>query len=97
MLDPEVVHGTGEQYDELGEEAFDVLIKQELADFVSRSFEDLCCSALRAFYPEQTTTETSQWWYDDHEIDVVGLTTDETLIAGECELPHPTARLTARA
>jgi hypothetical protein len=52
---------------------------------VSRSFEDLCCAALRTLYPEHTITETGQWWYDDHEIDVVGLTTGETLLAGECK------------
>jgi hypothetical protein len=79
------VYGTGEQYDQLGEEAYDALVGPELADFVSRSFEDLCCSALRALYPAHTITETGQWWYGEHEIDVVGLTTDETLIAGECK------------
>jgi AAA+ ATPase superfamily predicted ATPase len=79
------VYRTGEQYDELGDEAYDALIEPELADFVSRSFEDLCCAALRTFYPEYTITETGQWWYEDHEIDVVGLTTGETLLAGECK------------
>ncbi|WP_135304750.1 ATP-binding protein [Haloarcula amylovorans] len=79
------VYGTGEQYDQLGADAYDALVEPELADFVSRSFEDLCCSALRTLYPEHTITETGQWWYSDHEIDVVGLTTDETLIVGECK------------
>lgn len=79
------VYGTGDRYDELGSDAFDVLVEPELADFVSRSFEDLCCSALRTLYPEYTITDTGQWWYGEHEIDVVGLTTDETLIVGECK------------
>jgi len=79
------VYGTGEQYDQLGEDAYDALVEPELADFVSQSFEDLCCSALRALYPGHTITETGQWWYGEHEIDVVGLTTDETLIVGECK------------
>jgi AAA+ ATPase superfamily predicted ATPase len=79
------VYGTGKQYDELGDNAFAALIEPELADFVSQSFEELCCSALRAFYPGYTITETGQWWYDEHEIDVVGLTTGETLIVGECK------------
>jgi AAA+ ATPase superfamily predicted ATPase len=79
------VYGTGEQYDELGDDAYEALIEPELPDFVSRSFEDLCCSALRTLYPEYTITETGQWWYDEHEIDVVGLTTGDTLIAGECK------------
>lgn len=79
------VYGTGEQYDELGNDAYEMLIEPELADFVSWSFEELCCSALRKLYPEDTITETGQWWYDEHEIDVVGLTAEETLIAGECK------------
>jgi len=79
------VYGTGDRYDELGDEAYEVLVEPELADFVSRSFEDLCCRALRTLYPEYTITDTGQWWYDDHEVDVVGLTTGETLVAGECK------------
>lgn len=79
------VYGTGEQYDELGKEAYEALIEPELADFVSQSFEELCCSALRALYPEYTITKTGQWWYGEHEIDVVGLTAGKTLIAGECK------------
>ncbi|WP_436936492.1 ATP-binding protein [Halovenus marina] len=79
------VYGTSEQYDELGDDAYDALIEPELADFVSRSFEDLCCSALRTLYPEYTITNTGQWWYGEHEIDVVGLTAGETLIVGECK------------
>ncbi|QCS45021.1 ATP-binding protein [Natrinema versiforme] len=79
------VYGTGEQYDELGADAYEALIEPELADFVSQSFEELCCSALRTFYPEYTITETGQWWYGEHEVDVVGLTSEGTLIAGECK------------
>ncbi|WP_435181275.1 ATP-binding protein [Halorussus sp. AFM4] len=79
------VYGTSEQYDEFGGDAYDVLIKPEMANFVSRSFEELCCSALRSLYPEYTITKTGQWWYGEHEIDVVGLTAGETLIAGECK------------
>jgi len=55
---------------------------------VSRSFEALCCAALRSLYPEYTITETGQWWYGEHEIDVVGLTTGSTLLAGECKFQH---------
>jgi len=79
------VYGTGEQYDALGEDAYEALIEPELPDFVSRSFEDLCCSALRSLYPEHTITDTGQWWYGEHEVDVVGLTTGQTLIVGECK------------
>jgi len=79
------VYGTGDQYDELGDNAYGVLVEPELADFVSRSFEELCCSALRELYSDDTVRETGQWWYGEHEIDVVGLTTSDTLILGECK------------
>ena len=79
------VYGTTNQYDELGDEAYEALIEPELAQFVSHSFEELCCAALRRLYPEQTITDTGQWWYGEHEIDVVGLTTGTTLIVGECK------------
>jgi len=79
------VYGTGTEYDELGERAFETVIEPELADFVSPAFEELCGDALRTLYPEHTITETGQWWYGEHEIDVVGITTGETLIVGECK------------
>lgn len=79
------IYGTGDQYDERGDDAYEVLIEPELADFVSRAFEDLCCSALRTLYTDYTVTETGQLWYGEHEIDVVGLTAGETLLAGECK------------
>jgi hypothetical protein len=79
------VYGTGEQYDELGADGYEMLIQPELADFVSHAFEELCCSALRPLYPQYTITQTGQWWYGEHEVDVVGLTTGDTLIVGECK------------
>ncbi|MFC3960220.1 ATP-binding protein [Halovivax cerinus] len=84
------VYGAAAEYDELGDEAYQTLIEPEIADFASRSFETLCCTALRTFYPSKTVTKTGQWWYDDHEIDVVGFTTDGTLIAGECKFREST-------
>ncbi|APX98327.1 ATP-binding protein [Natronorubrum daqingense] len=79
------VYGSGDRYDELGSDAYETLIEPKLPDFVSRSFETLCCGALRTLYPEYTITETGQWWYKDHEIDVVGLTTEDALVVGECK------------
>lgn len=79
------IYGTGDRYDELGDEAYETLIKPKLSDFVSHSFEELCCSALRTLYPKYTITDTGQWWYGEHEVDVVGLTTGDTLLAGECK------------
>jgi len=91
LLDPlfrfwfRFVYDSGTRYDAIGPESFDQLIEPELADFVSPVFERLCQNALRELYPDETITDVGQWWYQDSEIDVVGLTTDETLIVGECK------------
>ena len=82
------VYGAGERYEQLGEDAYRTLVEPELPDFVSYEFERLCCSALWTLYPECSITETGQWWYDDHEIDVVGLTDDATLLVGECKFQN---------
>jgi AAA+ ATPase superfamily predicted ATPase len=79
------VYGTGDQYDEMGATAYESLIEPHLADFVSNSFEQLCCRALRTLYADYTIPKAGQWWYDDHEIDVVGVTDSETLLVGECK------------
>lgn len=79
------VYGGGDRYEALGDDAYEVLVEPELADFVSPAFEDLCGRALRSLYPEYTITETGQWWYGEHEVDVVGLTNGTTLLAGECK------------
>lgn len=52
---------------------------------MSHPFEELCGSALRTLYPDYTITDTGQWWYREHELDVVGFTTGSTLITGECK------------
>jgi hypothetical protein len=82
------VYGSGDRYDDLGREAYEALIEPQLADFVSKAFEDLCCTALQSLYSEYTITDTGQWWYGEHEVDAVGLTTGETLITGECKFQN---------
>lgn len=79
------VYGNEDRYDELGGTAYGDVVEPEMSDFVSRSFEDLCQSALRTLYPDYTVTDVGGWWYREHEIDVVGLTNDGTVIAGECK------------
>ncbi|MFC7233378.1 ATP-binding protein [Saliphagus sp. GCM10025308] len=79
------VYGSGDRYEDFGDDAYEMLIEPELANFVSDSFEDLCGSALRTLYQEYTITDVGQWWYQEHEVDVVGLTNEDALIAGECK------------
>ncbi len=79
------VYGSGTRYDEFGPSAVEELVEPELADFASSEFERLCQRALRSLYPKETIAEVGQWWYREHEIDVVGMTTGRTLIVGECK------------
>ncbi len=80
------VYGSGDRYEEVGAEAYETLVEPELTDFVSDSFEDFCCSALRTLYPEYMITDAGQWWYQEHEVDVAGLTNEDVLIAGKCKV-----------
>lgn len=79
------VYGNEDRYDRLGDDAFDTVIEPDLADFVSPQFEGLCQEAFPGLYPEYTFTDIGRWWYDEHEIDVVGLTAEGPLVVGECK------------
>lgn len=82
------IYGTGSRYDEFGEEAFETIIEPALADHASEEFENLCGKALRPLYPGEVITDIGRWWYKEHEIDVVGLTDDGSVIAGECKFTN---------
>jgi len=79
------LYGSADRYDQFGDDAYDRLVEPELADFVAPAFEQLCCDALWALYGETPIVDVGQWWYQDHEIDVVGLTDGETIVVGECK------------
>ena len=77
------VYGNQDQLRLLGENAYDELVAPELADYVSPLFERLCQQALPALLDRQFRN-VGQWWFKEHELDVLGLTTDG-LVAGECK------------
>ncbi len=79
------VYGQGDKYDRAGEDAYEELIAGHLPDFVSPKFEELCREALSDLYEGYTFERVGRWWYRDREVDVVGLTTAATLVAGECK------------
>lgn len=79
------VYGNEDRYERLGEEAYGTVIEPEMADFVSQEFETLCQDALPGLYPGETFVDIGRWWYKEHEVDVVGLTDDGTMVAGECK------------
>jgi AAA+ ATPase superfamily predicted ATPase len=79
------LYGNPDRYDEFGDGAYERLIEPEMPDFVAPAFENLCCRALWTLYDEFPIVAVGQWWYQDHEVDVVGLTDEDVLIAGECK------------
>ena len=77
------VYGNQDQLRMLDDDAYDELIAPELADYVSPLFEHLCQRALPDLIDRQFR-DIGQWWFKEHELDVLGLT-DEGLVAGECK------------
>jgi len=82
------VYGKEDRYERLGEDAYEAIIEPELPDFVSQEFERLCRTALPELYPEETFLDIGRWWYKEHEVDVVGFTTDGTMVVGECKFTN---------
>ena len=77
------VYGNQDQLRMIGDNAYDKLVAPELADYVSPLFERLCQRALPNLVDRQFR-DVGQWWFKEHELDVLGLT-DKGLVAGECK------------
>jgi hypothetical protein len=77
------VYGNQDQLRLLGERAYDDVVSPEIVDYVSPLFEQLCQRALPNLVDRQFR-DVGQWWFKQHELDVLGLT-DEGLVAGECK------------
>lgn len=67
----------------LSEQPYDDIVKDGLNDYISDYFEDLCIERLPEL-TEDSFTDIGRWWYQEHEIDVVGLKQDGKLL-GECK------------
>ena len=77
------VYGNQDRLRMLGEDAYDDFVAPELTDYVSPLFERLCQRALPGLV-DRRFHDIGQWWFKEHELDVLGLTTDG-LVAGECK------------
>jgi hypothetical protein len=77
------VYGNQDQLHMLGDDAYDEIVAPELTDYVSPLFERLCQRALPDLIDRQFL-DAGQWWFKEHELDVLGLT-NEGLVAGECK------------
>ena len=77
------VYGNQDRLRMLGGDAYDELVAPELADYVSPLFERLCQQGLPNLIDRQFR-DVGQWWFKEHELDVLGLTANG-LVAGECK------------
>ena len=77
------VYGQQDQLRMQEADAYEALVAPELPDYVSPLFERLCQRALPRLIDRQFR-EVGQWWFKEHEVDVLGLS-DEGLVAGECK------------
>ncbi|WP_440991720.1 ATP-binding protein [Haloarchaeobius baliensis] len=77
------VYGQQDRLRLLEDDAFEELVAPELADHVSPLFERLCQQALPQLVDGRYRA-VGQWWYREHELDVLGLS-DAGLVAGECK------------
>jgi AAA+ ATPase superfamily predicted ATPase len=77
------VYGKQDQLRLLGDDSYEELVVPDLADYVSPLFERLCQRAVPELL-DRRFRDVGQWWFKEHELDVVGLT-DEGLVAGECK------------
>jgi len=77
------VYGNQDQLHMLCDDAYDELDAPELADYVSPLFARLCQRTLPKLIDRQIR-DVGQWWFKEHELDVLGLAADG-VVAGECK------------
>ncbi len=69
---------------QLGDNAFEELVAPSFSEYMGSMFELVCQNALSSLVPK-TYHGIGYWWHKHHELDVVGLASDGTLVAGECK------------
>jgi hypothetical protein len=78
------VYGQQSELAELGADAYEQLVEPTFTDYMGTMFEQVCQNALPSLIPK-TYRRIGYWWHRQHEVDVVGLASDGTLVAGECK------------
>jgi AAA+ ATPase superfamily predicted ATPase len=78
------VYGQQDRIAQLGEAAYDQLVEPNFSDYMSKRFEIASQNALNRLV-DRTYLGIGYWWHGEHEIDVVGLGEDGTLVVGECK------------
>jgi len=78
------VYGQEEKLVQLGDDAYEELVEPTFSEYMGPMFEIVCQERLPSLVPK-TYHGIGYWWHGHHEIDVVGLASDGTLVAGECK------------
>jgi len=78
------VYGQQGKLAQLGGDAYDELVKPTFSDYMGTMFEQVCQRRLPSLVPK-TYHDIGYWWHQQHEVDVVGLASDGTIVAGECK------------
>jgi hypothetical protein len=78
------VYGQMDELVQVGDDAYEELVAPTFAEYMGPMWELVCQTALPSLVPK-TYHGIGYWWHDEHEIDVLGLASDGTLVAGECK------------
>lgn len=78
------VYGQQDKLVQLGDDAYEHLVGPTFTEYMGSMFEIVCQEALPSLIPK-TYHGIGYWWHKRHELDVVGLGDDGTLVAGECK------------
>ena len=78
------VYGQQSTLAQLGENAYEQVVEPTFSEYMGTMFEQVCQNALPSLIPK-TYRGIGYWWHQQHELDVVGLASDGTLVAGECK------------
>ncbi|GAB7020869.1 ATP-binding protein [Halostagnicola bangensis] len=78
------VYGQSGELAQLGSKAYEEVVEPTFSDYMGSMFEQVCQNALPDLVPK-TYRGIGYWWHQQHELDVVGLASDGTLVAGECK------------
>lgn len=78
------VYGNQGTFAQLGDEAYEQVVAPTFTEYMGSMFEVVCQNTLPSLVPK-TYQGIGYWWHGHHELDVVGLASDGTLVAGECK------------
>jgi AAA+ ATPase superfamily predicted ATPase len=78
------VYGQQGELVQLGDDAYEQTVEPTFTDYMGTMFERVCQNVLPSLVPK-TYHGIGYWWHKQHELDVVGLASDGTLVAGECK------------